>query len=227
MLQVIGAGFGRTGTHSLALALERLGLGPCYTILEVDKNPGHHEIWSQALEGNAVDWEALYQEYRSAVEWPAVSFLPQLIQVFPGARVVLTLRDPESWYESAEATIFPGLEATAEHPDPAIRARSGLNRRLILEQTFAGRYWDRAFAIQVYEDHVAAVKETVPSDRLLAYQVADGWRPLCQFLGLPEPDEPFPRRNERSAMLAQAPKWAREVIEKNKALREQKGLGSG
>lgn len=220
MLQIIGAGFGRTGTHSLAQALDTLGFGPCYTILETDKNPGHTEMWNDALNGRPVDWTALYQNYRSAVEWPTVAFLPQLLQRFPAADVILTLRDPESWYESAAATIFPSLEATAQHPDPEIRVRTGLKRRLILERTFSGNYWDKAHTIDVYQNHIRDVKRLVPADRLLQYRVTDGWRPLCDFLGVPQPDEPFPRRNERTRFMASTPEWAKKVMRENRKRRE-------
>lgn len=220
MLQIIGAGFGRTGTHSLAQALETLGFGPCYTILETNKNPGHTEMWRDAIEGRPVDWTALYQNYRSAVEWPTVSFLSQLIQHFPTANVILTMRDPDSWYESAAATIFPSLEATAQHPDPETRVRTGWKRHLILEQTFSGRYWDKAYAIDVYQKHLHDVKRLVPPDRLLQYRVADGWRPLCEFLEVPEPDDPFPRRNERMHFMASAPEWAKKVMRENRKERE-------
>lgn len=213
MLQVIGAGFGRTGTHSLAVALGRLGFGPCYTLPEVNKNPGHIDIWNEAIDGKQVDWRALYRDYRSAVEWPTVSFLRKLLPAFPEARVILTMRDPDSWYESAAATIFPGLEATAEHPDPETRARSNMKRRLILEQTFSGRYWEKAHAIEVYQTHVQDVLRMVPAHRLLQFRVADGWDPLCEFLEVREPDEPFPWRNERASFLASAPDWAVKILE--------------
>jgi hypothetical protein len=135
MLQVIGAGFGRTGTHSLGHALEKLGFGPCYSIPEVSKNPGHTDIWNAAIDGKPIDWDALFVAYRSAVEWPTVAFLSEVIRHFCAAKVVLTLRDPEAWYESANATIFDGLELSASHPDPIKRVRSGMKRRLILERT--------------------------------------------------------------------------------------------
>lgn len=220
MLQVIGAGFGRTGTHSLGLALEMLGFGPCYTLLDTNKNPGHIDVWNNAIDGNPVNWNALYQNYRSAVEWPAISFLPQLIQQFPEARIILTLRDPESWYESAAATIFPGLEATARHPDPEIKARSHMQRRLILERVFSGKYWDKMHTINVYQNHIRDVINMVPANRLLPYRVRDGWGPLCKFLSLPEPDEPFPRQNERAGFLASAPEWAIKVMKENSLKRE-------
>jgi hypothetical protein len=211
MLQVIGAGLGRTGTHSLGFALERLGYGPCYNIQEVSKNPGHAEIWSSAIDGAAVDWDALFAGYASAVEWPTVAFLPEVVGHFPGAKVVLTLRDPESWYASASATIFEALELSAHNPDPVRRANGRMNRRLILERTFGGRYWEKAHALEVYRRHHQTVLEVVPPERLLQYRVEDGWEPLCAFLEEPVAPEPFPRLNDRAAMEASAPDWAKKL----------------
>jgi len=220
MLNVIGAGFGRTGTHSLAQALEILGYGSCYTIHDMDKNPAHRNLWRDALDGRAIDWNTLYQKYRSAVEWPTVAFLPDLFRHYPKARIILTLRDPASWYASAAATIFPGLEATAHHPDPERRAKSSLKRRLILEHVFEGKYWDKAHTIQIYEKHVRDVVELVPAGRLLQYRVTEGWEPLCHFLEVPVPDAPFPHRNERTDFRSSAPAWAIRVIEENRLKRD-------
>lgn len=211
MLQVVGAGFGRTGTHSLGLALKKLGFGPCYNIREVSKNPGHTEIWNNAMDENPVDWDFLFASYNSAVEWPTVAFLPELVHHYPKAKVVLTLRDPESWYESASATIFDALELSAHNPDPIKRERSGMKRRLILEQTFAGRYREKEYAIEVYRQHNQNVIKMVPPERLLQYHVKDGWEPLCEFLVKSVPDEPFPRLNERTDFLASAPDWANRI----------------
>lgn len=147
MLEVIGAGLGRTGTHSLGRALEILGFGPCYNIREVGKNSGHDLVWSDAMDGKAVDWDSVFASYKSAVEWPAVAFLSLLVRHFSEAKVVLTLRDPESWYESANSTIFDALELSAHNPDPDKRRRMGLMRRLILERTFTGRYREKKYAL--------------------------------------------------------------------------------
>jgi hypothetical protein len=211
MLQIIGAGFGRTGTHSLGLAIEKLGLGPCYHTYEIAKNLGHRELWAKAIAGRPVDWDALFTGYRSAVEWPAVAFFPEIIGHYPQARVVLTLRDPESWYESAQATILEALELSTLNPDPVKRERSRLMHRLVLEHTFAGRYRDKAYAIKVYQRHIQNVVEIVPAERLLQYYVKDGWEPLCKFLDKPVPAEPFPRLNERADFIASAPDWAKKL----------------
>ena len=220
MLKVIGAGFGRTGTHSLSAALETLGFGPCYTLLDINKNIDHYSLWQQALDGQSINWKSLFQNYRAAVEWPTISFLPQILHQFPKAKVILTLREPNSWYESASSTIFPGLEASAKHPDPEIRTRSNLKRRLILEHVFSGNYWDKSHAIHVYQSHIRQVEQLVPPHQLLKYEVSEGWLPLCSFLAVSEPNEPFPRKNDRSSFLSSAPDWAVKVMNENKEKRD-------
>jgi hypothetical protein len=216
MLEVIGAGFGRTGTHSLGVALEKLGFGPCYNLLEVAKNPGHAELWTRAMNGEPVEWDSIFNSYKSAVEWPTVAFLPELVQHFSDAKVILTVRVPESWYESANATIFEGLELSAQNPDPEKRRRSGLQRRLILERTFSGKYRDKAHSIKVYRQHNRNVVQTVSPERLLQFDVRSGWEPLCKFLEKPTPDEPFPRVNERTAFQASAPDWTKKIKRERK-----------
>jgi hypothetical protein len=174
--------------------------------------PEHREFWLDALDDKPVDWITLYKDYQSAVEWPTVSYLEQLIGCFPSAKVILTLRDPESWYESAIATIFPGLEASAHNPNLIKRTRSEMQRRLILEKTFGERYRDRDYAIGVYQKHIRDVIDMVPSSRLLQYRIMDGWSPLCAFLGVAVPREPFPHRNERASFLAGYPDWLKEYL---------------
>lgn len=211
MLQVIGAGFGRTGTHSLGLALEKLGFSPCYNIIEATKNPHHIASWNDAMDGKSVDWDFLFADYRSAVEWPAVAFLPELTSHFPDAKVILTLREAESWFESANATIFDGLELSAHNPDPIKRERGSMARRLILERTFDGKYRDKDHAIRIYKKHIQNVINLIPSNRLMQFNVKEGWDPLCAFLDRPIPDEPFPRLNERTEFLASAPEWTKKI----------------
>lgn len=211
LLEVIGAGLGRTGTHSLAAALETLGFGPCYHMHELRRNPDHAATWMDALEGKEVDWRAFFRPYRSTVEWPAVSFLPQILVAFPQARVILTLRDAEDWYESAHATIFDGLELSQFNPEPIARERSHLARRLILDGVFSGRHRDREHAIAVYRQHQEQVMAMVPPARLLRYRIAEGWGPLCAFLGVEEPEASFYWRNERSQFMSTEPAWAQEI----------------
>ncbi|MDX1648263.1 MAG: sulfotransferase [Myxococcota bacterium] len=195
-LAVVGAGFGRTGTLSLKGALETLGLGPCYHMTEVFAHPEHVAVWRDATEGRPVDWDALFAGYGACVDWPACAFWRELAWRWPEAKVILTVRDPQRWYESVAKTIH--LVMQRELPDDApepVRAHLAMVRRLIEEETFDGRFEDRDHAIAVYEAHNRAVREAVPPERLLVYEVAEGWEPLCRFLDRPVPAEPFPRVN--------------------------------
>ncbi len=194
-LSVIGAGFGRTGTMSLKHALEMLGLGPCYHMMEVANRPEDVGLWQRAADGAAVDWDRLFDGYRAAVDWPACTYYRELAARYPDAKVILSLRDPGRWYESAWNTIFSMMLEDAPEADAARQARRRMARQTIIEQTFDGRIDDRDHAIAVFERHVAEVKQSIPAERLLVYQAGEGWQPLCDFLGLPVPEEPYPKVN--------------------------------
>ena len=211
-MKVIGAGFGRTGTTSLKAALQELGFGPSYSLTEVFENPQHVGFWEAARRGERVDWRGFFEGYEVAVDWPACAFYEELMEAFPEAPVVLTVRDPEPWYESMRATIyqlrkltngpFPLRAAFALAgmfaPGPAGVAR--LADRLVWEDAFDGRFEDRAYAVQVFEASNEEVRRRVPRERLLVFDVRDGWGPLCAFLGLKIPDKPFPHLNEAKEM---------------------------
>ena len=160
---------------------------------EVIENPEHVPVWSNAAEGKPVDWDALFEGYGAAVDWPVCRFWKELLAHYPDARVLLTVRDAERWYQSMYDTIYQALTRPLRRPLPS--GQLAMARRIILEQTFAGRFEDRDYAIAVYERHNAEVQRLVPADRLLVYQVAEGWEPLCRFLNRPLPEEPFPRLN--------------------------------
>lgn len=189
-LEVIGAGLGRTGTTSLKLALERLGFGRCHHMSELILHPETAPLWERAAAGEPVDWEEVLAGYRATVDWPACHFYRELAARYPAARVILTLRDPQSWFRSTQATILSNehLEAVEERP------MAGFVNRAILPM-FDGRPHDREHAIAVFEHHNAQVRRAIAPERLLVYEVAEGWEPLCRFLGVPVPREPFPRAN--------------------------------
>ena len=105
-LKVIGAGFGRTGTTSLKAALERLGFDRCYHMFEFMEHPEHAKYWDAASKGKPVDWNALFEGYQSTLDWPGCSYYRDLMQRYPEAKVLLTVRDSEKWYQSAQKTIF-------------------------------------------------------------------------------------------------------------------------
>jgi hypothetical protein len=190
-LSVIGAGFGRTGTLSLKLALEQLGFGPCHHMLEVLAHPAQAAGWRAAAEGKAIDWDALLDGYAAAVDWPACHFWRELSARYPAAKVVLTARDADAWYESLSATIGKFADGSQRLPPNA------LGRIIVMEHTFGGRIGDPAHAKAVYRRHVEAVMAGLPGDRLLVFDVAEGWAPLCRFLDRAIPSQPFPRSNSR------------------------------
>jgi len=203
-IQVIGAGFGRTGTMSLKLALEKLGFDKCYHMDEVVQHPEHVAVWQQATRGEPVDWNALYRGYRASVDWPACNFWEIQLRQFPDARVILTEREPDRWYDSVMNTIYPGSLKAKESEDAAVQAFADMAFELIWDGTFHGRVEDREHAIDVYLAHNDYVKKQAPRDRLLVFEAAQGWEPLCRFLGCPVPDEAYPRVNTTQEFLSRA-----------------------
>jgi hypothetical protein len=204
-LKVIGAGFGRTGTSSLKQALEDLGFGPCYHMVETFAHPEHAPIWEAAAHGQPVEWEDLFRSYQSAVDWPAAAFYEQLMARYPDARIILTLRDPERWYESARNTIYAISKLSASPPTSWLEAVfvshrqriTAVTSRLAWDELFGGRFEDRQHAMDVFARYNAEVQRRVPAERLLVYDVKQGWEPLCAFLGVPVPQgKPFPRLND-------------------------------
>jgi hypothetical protein len=212
MLKVIGAGFGRTGTLSLKNALETLGFGPCYHMVEVIEDLDRIDDWQAALAGKP-DWERTFAGYQATVDWPGCTYWRELADHYPDAKVLLSVRDPEKWYDSVNDTIYyiSKLARDPETMPPAMKERfKDLPRddrrqwinETIWERTFDGRFEDRAYAISVFEKHNQAVRDAIPADRLLEYQVGEGWQPLCDFLGVPVPAEDFPRMNEGASFRA-------------------------
>ncbi len=195
-LKLIGAGVGRTGTHSLKLAINRLGFGPCHHMEDVLMNkPVQVPLWAAAVEGNP-DWSAIYRGCESAIDWPTAGFFRELHAAYPSAKFVLTHRTPESWAESFSATIYKLLQMKDQVP-PEMRAWLDMGIAVISKTGFPGGL-DVPALERAYVAHNEAVKAAIPVDQLLVYQVTDGWEPLCAFLGVPvPPDEPFPRTNSR------------------------------
>jgi hypothetical protein len=191
-LSVIGAGFGRTGTLSLKHALEAIGLGPCYHMVEVFKNPDAPNWWYEAaLDPAHADWERIFKGYNSTVDWPNATFYKELAAAYPAAKVILTERDPDDWFESTQATIF----AEREGMDPNAPFPRMIGK--VIFELFDGRMRDKDHLISVYKAHNAEVRTVIPADRLLVYHVADGWAPLCDFLGVPVPEGETPNVNSR------------------------------
>lgn len=205
-LKVIGAGYGRTGTLSLKLALEKLGFDKCYHMMEVFGHPDHLGLWRQANRGLPVDWDTLYTGYQATVDWPSCNFYEAHMRHYPDAKVILSERDPEKWYESVMNTIYPSSCKARDSGDPAMQAWTDMAFELIWEGLFDGRVEDKDHVIGVYLAHNRRVREVVPASRLLVFEASQGWAPLCAFLRCPVPDEPYPRVNSTEEFQARAPR---------------------
>jgi hypothetical protein len=194
-IKVIGAGFGRNGTLSLKLALEQLGFVRCYHMLEVREHPDHVQAWREAARGAPVDWDRLFAGYQASVDWPSCNFWREQRARYPEAKVILSERDPERWYQSVMNTIYPSSVAARQSDDPRVRAQMEMVHELIWDGTFGGRMEDKDHVIGVYLAHNAAVKAEVPPDELLVFESSQGWEPLCRFLGKEVPEAPYPSVN--------------------------------
>jgi hypothetical protein len=189
-LEVVGAGVGRTGTHSLKLALERLLGGPCHHMIEVLSDPRQVPGWTDAIEGRRVDWSELLGRYRAIVDWTGASFWRELRAANPQALVLLSVREPEEWYRSASGTIFLAFEVLPPELAPWMNTL-----RKLFHDRFSDRLDDPGAMIDAYQRHNDAVRREVPAAQLLEWRPTDGWAPICERLGLGVPDEPFPVTN--------------------------------
>jgi Sulfotransferase domain len=197
---------------SLKVALETLGFDPCYHMTEVFAHPEHAGFWISAWRREPVDWDGVLGRYEAAVDWPACTFYEEFMDRHPDAKVILSVRDPERWYESVRNTIYELSVVMPRHPIYRIGYKlvsffvfrgpgnRDLAREIIWQGTFDGRFEDKTYAIEVFERHNAEVRRRVPENTLLVYDVKSGWGPLCEFLEVEEPDEPFPRTNDTAEM---------------------------
>jgi hypothetical protein len=220
---VLGAGFGRTGTMSLKAALEQLGFGPCF---HGEFLPGNRPViraWLSAVKDpEHADWAAVLHGYNSAIDWPAAAYWKELATAFPEAKVILSVRDENRWYDSMAKTLFktplqqsprlrkwgpPLVIATGNWLAPLF----ALVEIVIYGRVFGGRF-DRASAIAVYRNHNREVETSIPPGRLLVWQPSDGWEPLCRFLDVPTPTEPFPHLNDATSFDELAREMMRQVM---------------
>ena len=202
-LKVIGAGFGRTGTLSLKIALERIGFGPCYHMMEVFPRPEHVAMWHRLAFEQSMDWDEIFRGFHATVDWPAARWWREIAAHFPDAKVLLSVRDPEAWYKSVTDTIYQPMKSPAPDGVPElVRLQSEMARKAILDETFDNRFEDKAHAIEVFRKHNQAVRDAIDPARLLVFDVREGWGPLCRFLEVPIPDEPFPRLNDTATFQA-------------------------
>ena len=215
-IEVIGAGFGRTGTLSLKFALEKLGFDKCYHMMEVQFHPEHVQVWRDAARGVMPDWEQLFAGYRASVDWPSCNFWQEQLAAFPDAKVILSRREPRAWYASVMNTIWPASQANARSDDPRVQLGAQMSYEVIWERIFDGRMEDEAHVIACYEAHNQAVIDAVPKAQLLVYTPGDGWGPLCEFLGVPQPQEDYPRVNSTEEFKTQWQKISAAASDKSK-----------
>jgi hypothetical protein len=203
-MKVIGAGLPRTGTLSQKVALEMLGFGPCYHMVNILTDLPLAKQWEQAMDGE-VDWDQVFGEHESTVDWPGAFFYRELADAYPDAKIVLSTRDPEAWEKSMRTTIWDTIYGRSpaghisqarELVDPAWREYIRLMSRMWAAQgIFTGeiRPGQLAEAIARYQEQV---QRHIPEDRLLVWSVGEGWEPLCDFLEVDVPDAQFPRLND-------------------------------
>ena len=206
-LQVVGAGLGRTGTHSLKIALEQLLGTPCYHMIETFGRPDDIPVWHRAINGDMPDWTEFLSGYAAAVDWPACAFWRELWAANPDAVVLLSSRDTEDWWTSANHTIFQIAQRELPPGEDVGRAQMAMAMDMFAK-TFTADWQDETEAKRAFERHNADVRASVPADRLIDYRPGDGWEPICLKLGLPVPDEPFPHVNttdEFRAMVGMEP----------------------
>jgi hypothetical protein len=208
-LKVIGTGFGRTGTLSLKLALEKLGQGPCYHMIETIAHPEHDALWLALASGKRADWRPILDGYAATVDWPGIMIWEELAAAYPDAKIILTTRDPEAWYMSAAATIFTrmtGALLPAEDGtiDPMRQCHLAMVRCVVAERSFGGCL-DKDHALAVFAAHNAKVRASVPPERLLVHEAAQGWAPLCAFLGVGVPATPYPKANSAEEFRSHFP----------------------
>jgi Sulfotransferase domain len=207
-MRLIGAGLPRTGTLSQKLALEMLGLAPCYHMVTVMADLEQATLWERAADGDVV-WDEILGDFQSTVDWPGGLFYKELMEAYPDAKVLLSTRDPEAWERSMRQTVW-----AVRHGGSLMRLVS--DAQVLVNPLWAGFIsmidrivWDETFKnrdspeqmIETFERHNEEVRATVPPERLLEWEVSEGWEPLCEFLELPVPDMPFPHINDSTEFV--------------------------
>jgi hypothetical protein len=223
-LEVIGTGMGRTGTMSLKMALEQLGFGKCYHMFELFQHPEGIVYFQKAARGEPVDWDKLFEGYRSAVDMPVNIYHKQLMALYPDAKVIHTMRDAEGWYASAIETIFWATKPSLSRMlnlmvrmpfSPVLRKRLKVMMYdgKMMDNEFGKNLHDKKEVIRRYNAYNDAVLKSIPKERLLLYDVKSGWEPLCAFLNVPVPSVPFPKSNSREEFMKQVQKVSSGVKE--------------
>lgn len=208
-LDIIGPGFGRTGTSSLKVALEHLGFGPAHHMFEVRDHPEQVATWQALADGERPGWDDVFAGYRSQTDWPGAGYWRELAAHYPDARIILTVRDPNDWYDSIEATILKLMAARGHIDDPHLSGVVNMAYATVVTGAFDGRLDDRDHAVARFNAHNTEVQAAFGPDRLLTFDVAEGWEPLCRFLGCDVPAISFPRLNASRQFTEQ--EWKDEI----------------
>ncbi len=208
-IKIIGAGLPRTGTNTLKESLERLGYKKTYHMKELLVHPENLHYWLTLKETGTTNWDELYNGYQATVDFPAYPWYKEHMKQYPDAKVILTVRPFEKWYTSVYSTIWKAGPQTVSEKIGMLskllfnpRLRSVIkcvkfSKAMIFGVHLKGKFEDKAFAEETFHKHIADVKAHVPADKLLVYDVSEGWGPLCKFLGVPEPKEPIPHLNKK------------------------------
>ena len=217
-LKIIGAGFPRTGTNTLKQSLETLGFKHVYHMKELLVNPERFQYWKTLDETGTTDWDALYDGYDGTVDFPGYPWYKEHMKRYPDAKVILTVRDFDDWYKSVDSTVFRAGPQTPFEKIKMLgkllfspRARKVVRcikwfKKVFFAERLQGKFGDKDFTRKFWDAHLADVKKHVPKDRLLVYDVREGWGPLCAFLGVPEPAEPLPHLNKKENFKKMLPK---------------------
>ena len=198
-LQIIGAGFGRTGTNSLKVALEQLGFSRCHHMKEVAISRFQVRSWYALSKGEKKNWDDVFRGFAASCDWPSSAYWEELYRYYPQSRIILTVRDEEGWYRSARETIYPVSQLVPRwliRVSRWTRELDGMITNVVWDGIFKGQFENRDYALGIYREHVDRVKQTIDPARLLIFEAKDGWEPLCSFLEVPIPDMPYPHVNE-------------------------------
>jgi hypothetical protein len=196
-LRVVGSGFGRTGTMTTKQALETLGFGPCHHMVEIIENPAQLRLWKAAAAREPVDWAEVFAGYKSQVDWPGAHVWEQTASAFPEAKVIHTERPEDVWWDSFNGTIGKFFAVFREMKlPPHIMDQCTTMHDWIMLGTFTD-FTDRDSAVAAYRANNQKVRDMIPAERLLVFNVADGWEPLCKFLVVSIPEMPFPNTHSK------------------------------
>jgi hypothetical protein len=205
-MKLIGAGLPRTATTTQMVALEMLGL-PCYHMRDMMADLGKSvPLFRKAYEGNG-PWDEIFEGKTSTVDWPSAFYWRELIEVYPDAKVLLSVRDHDSWTRSMQDTInqvyfgdnlMHHLADARYKIDPEFAAWIDLMIDMVWEGrgALAGTKGESSAMAEAAERWNQEVIDTVPSERLLVWNPKDGWEPLCELLDVDVPSEPLPHAND-------------------------------